>query len=114
MRVHSEQAHADHPVQLARLAVGAGEVDAHLVQDDRGDHQRRGPLVDAAEVPAVSSLVGDVAHRLVRRAGAGLVVERQQDAGDDLDNEEVGGRAAEAEPPALEVVGTGSLVSSRS
>ena len=35
-----QQAHADHPVDLARLAVGAGEVDAHLVQDDRGDHQR--------------------------------------------------------------------------
>ena len=36
--------------------------------------------------------------------GDGLVVERQQDAGDDLDDEEVRGRAAEREPPALQVV----------
>ena len=103
-RAH-EQGHADHPVELARPPVGAGEEDPHLVQHDGGDHQRGAPLVQAAQVPAERGLFGDVAHRLVRRRRRRLIVERQQDAGHDLDDEQIGRRAAEREPPALEVVG---------
>ena len=102
-RAH-QQRHADHPVELARPAVGAGEEHAHLVQDDGGDHQRRAPLVQAAQVPAERRVFGDVAHRLVGRRRRRLVVERQQDAGDDLDDEEIGRRAAEREPPPLQVM----------
>jgi hypothetical protein len=29
-----QQAHADHPVQLARFAIRSGEEDSHLMQDD--------------------------------------------------------------------------------
>ncbi len=99
-----EQRHADHPVQLTRPPVRAGEEHPHLVKDDGGDHQRRAPFVQAAQIPPERGLLGDVAHGLVGRGWRRLVVERQQDAGDDLHDEEVRRRAAEREPPAFQVV----------
>ncbi len=100
-----EEADAHHPVELARLAEGASEEDAHLVEDDGRDHQRGAPLVNAAQIPAEARLVGDVADRLVGGLRRRLVVEREEDACHDLDDEQVGGGAAEREPPALEVIG---------
>ena len=44
-----EQRQPDHPVDVARLAKGPGEEDAHQVHDDRGDEDERRPVVGLAD-----------------------------------------------------------------
>ena len=94
-----QQHHADHPVQLARVLVRAEEEGPAHVQEDQDDHHRRAPLVHAAHELAEEDLVGDVRGRLVGARGVGLVVHRQEDAGDRLREEgEHRGRAERVEP----------------
>ena len=54
-----EQQAADHPVQLARLAERAGEVDPQQVHHHRGDEQHRRPVVHLAHQQAAAHVEGE-------------------------------------------------------
>ncbi len=99
-----QQTHPDHPVDVARFAVGSREVDSHLVQNHGGNHQRGGPFVNASDVPTVVDLFRDALNRLIGCFRGRLIVERQQDACHNLDNKQIGWCAAQAPPPAAEVI----------
>ena len=53
------------PVDLAGPAERAGEEDAHEVDDDGGDEQQRGPVVDLAHHQAGPHVEAEVERRLV-------------------------------------------------
>ena len=90
-----EQEHADEPVQLPRVLVGAEEEDAPHVQEHQDDEARGAPAVHAAHEPAGPEIVGDVLDRGVGLVGGRLVVHRQDHAGRRLDDE--GGQRRRAE-----------------
>ena len=76
-RAQEQQDAADDPVELARLAVGAGEGDAEQVHHHRGDEDRRRPVVHLAHQQAAAHVEGDVqrrGHRLRHADAAQLVV----------------------------------------
>jgi len=52
---HRQQADADEPVDLTRLAERAGEEDAEHVHRRRGDEQHGGPVVDLAHEQAATT-----------------------------------------------------------
>ena len=58
-----EQQEADDPVELARLAEGAGEEHAQHVQADRGHEQQRRPVVDLPHEQAAADVEADVERR---------------------------------------------------
>ena len=122
-RHRQDQQHdADHPVELARVLVGAEEEGAAHVQEDQDHHQARAPLVHAVDEGAERDLVVDVGDRGVGLGGRRRVEHRQEDAGDRLDDEgEEGGGAERVEPvgpfrhlavehPGEEAAGAGALV----
>ena len=86
---------ADEPVELARLAVRGGVERPRHVQDHGDDHHVGRPAVNVAheasgrhdEVNVLDRLIGDVRIR--------LVIEHQQDAGDQRDQERRGRHDAE-------------------
>ena len=95
-----QQHHADHPVQLARVLVGAEEERAAHVQEHEDHHHARAPLVHAADELAEEHVVGHVANRFVRAAGGiRAVVHRQENAGDGLREEGEHRRGAERVEP---------------
>ena len=61
-----QQQHADHPVGLARLAEGTGEVGAEHVHDHRGHEQQRRPVVDLADEQPAADVEGDLQRALER------------------------------------------------
>ncbi len=100
---HQQQA-ADHPVDLARLAEGAGEEHAHHVHEHRRDEEVRRPVVHLPQQQAAAHVEGDVQRRGVRLrhldaaqlvvgavvghvGHAGVEPQRQEDAGDQQDHE---------------------------
>ena len=95
-----QQHDADHPVELARVLVGAEEERAPHVQEHEDHHHARAPLVHAADELAEEHVVGDVADRFVGPArGVGAVVHRQEHPRDGLGEErEHRGRAERVEP----------------
>lgn len=61
-----EQQEADDPVELARLAEGAGEEDAQHVQADRGHEQQCRPVMHLAHEQAAPDLERDIEGGVVR------------------------------------------------
>ena len=96
---HREQEHADDPVQLARVLVGAEEEDPRHVEEHQDDEDAGAPLVHAANEPAEREVVGDELDRLVSRFGIRLVVHGEHDARDRLDEEGRQRRRAERVEP---------------
>ncbi len=105
-----EQGHAGEPVQLARRLVGAGEEHAQHVHEHQQDHAAGGPVVDGADPPAELDVGADVDHALVGGVRRGLVVHREQDAGDGEDEEEHEGDPAEAVDVVGRVLGDDAVV----
>ena len=91
-----QQHHADHPVELARLLVGAGVEHAHEMQRDDEHHEVRRPAVHVPDQLPEAHAGLQVLHVAVRRADRRRVHEHQVDAGDEQDAEEH--RRDEAEP----------------
>ena len=85
---HQQQQHAQHPVELARLLVGAGEEDAAHVQEDHRHHAVRRPAMHVAQKGAEGHRAAQVEHAVVRLGGGGHVVEHQQNARHDEDDEQ--------------------------
>ena len=96
---HREQQHADDPVQLTRVLVGAEEEHAPHVHEHQDDEDRRAPLVHAAHEPARPHVVRDVLDRRVRLLRIRLVVHREDHAGQRLHEERGEGRRAERREP---------------
>ena len=63
-RAQDQQQAADHPVELAGLAVGAGEEDAQQVDHHRGDEEHGRPVVHLAHQQATADVEGDVEQPL--------------------------------------------------
>jgi hypothetical protein len=82
-----EQEHADDPVQLARILVGAEQEDARHVEEHQDDEDAGAPAVHAADEPAEGHVVRDVLDRLVGRVRVGLVEHREDHPRDGLDEE---------------------------
>ena len=103
-RGEEEQGDAGEPADFARLAVGLHEVDGEHVDEDGEDEEVGAPGVGGADEPAEVHDVGDLADAL-EGLGAGAVVDQQQDAGEDLDEEEEERDAAPVVPEGLGVDG---------
>ena len=99
-QAHEEEAHADQPVQLTRVLERAEEQHAQQVQHQQQDESAGRPMVQPADEPAEQHLVGDVQDALVRLVGGRYVVQRQREAGHDLDDQSEHSRAAEDVEPA--------------
>ncbi len=98
-----EDAAAEQPDQLARLAVAAVEQAAEHVQVDDDEERRRARRVHVADEPAPRHVAHDVLDRLERLGGVGLVVHRQEDAGEDLHHQHEQRQRAE-DVPEVEVL----------
>ena len=113
-----QQREPDRPVELARLAEGAGEEDARHVHDDRADEDVAGPVVHLAHQQSAAHREGEVDRRVEglgdllaveRQVGAvvdtsaelGHEVERQEDTRDQQDDEGVERDLAEHEGPVV-------------
>lgn len=94
---------AEDPHQLARLAVRPVEQPAEHVQVDDHEEHRRARGVHVADQPAPRHLAHDVLDRRERERRVGLVVHRQEDAGDDLVDQHQQREGAE-EVPEVEVL----------
>ncbi|KAG1250878.1 hypothetical protein G6F68_012565 [Rhizopus microsporus] len=81
---HQVDQHAEDPHQLARLLVAAVQQAAEHVQVDHDEEQRGPGGVHVADQPAPLHVTHDVFDGTERLGGVGLVVHRQEDAGDDL------------------------------
>ena len=78
----------------------AEQEDARHVEEHQDDEDARAPAVHAADEPAEREIVRDELDRLVGLVRVGLVVEREHDAGDRLDEEGGQRRRAERVEPA--------------
>src|ERR1022692_309273 len=113
-----QQHEPDQPVDLAGLAVGAGEEEPQHVREDRRHEQVRCPVVDLAHQQAAADVEADVERRGVSLAHpyavqmrvravvddpghARLEEERQERAGEQQDDEAVEGDLAEQERPVV-------------
>ena len=86
--------HAEDPHQLARILVRAVHQAAEHVQVDDDEERRRAGRVHVADQPAPLDVAHDVLDRRERVRGRGLVVHRQEDAGDDLQHQHDRARAS--------------------
>ena len=113
-----EQDEADHPVELAGLAEGAGEEDAQHVHADAGDEHERGPVVDLTHEQTTADVErqaqggiqrcrhldaaeGQEGARVVRFDHGCLKEERQERAGQQHGHEAPQGDLAEHERPVV-------------
>ena len=113
-----QQQRADDPVELTRLAVGAGEVDAQQVDHHRGDEGHRGPVVHLPHEQSTAHVEGDVdrrGHRVGHQHAAQRVVgavvddlgharvvpECEEHAGQEQDHEAPQGDLAQHEGPVV-------------
>jgi hypothetical protein len=100
-KAHHQQQHhqPDDPVQLPRRPVGAPHQHLHQVQHRHHD-QRRGPeAVHAAHEPACRQLVLDEGHRRPGGLHRRGVIERQEHAGDHLQQHQERGHGSEGVEP---------------
>jgi hypothetical protein len=95
-----QEQHADDPVQLARVLVGAEEEDPRHVEEHQDDEDAGAPLVHAADEPPERDVVRDPLDRLVCRIRMRFVVKGEDDACSRLDEERRQRRRAEGMPPA--------------
>ena len=99
-----KQADADDPGEFAGKFVGAEEEDLHHVDEHDGDHEVGTPAVQRAQIPAERDVVVQNAEAGPGFVGRRAVDEREQDAGDDLQQQQDGCSAAEDIPPACVVL----------
>ena len=107
---HQEDADAEQPGQLTRLAVRTVDQATEHVQIDHDEEGRGTGRVHVADQPATRDVAHDVFDRSEGDRHTGgvqrsirLVVHDQEDAGDDLDNQNKQGQRAE-EIPEVEVL----------
>ncbi len=86
---HEQQKNADDPGEFARKLVSAEKKDLHHVDEDNGDHEVGAPSVQRADEPAESDVVIEGLQAAPRFAGGGHVNQREQNAGDDLQQKTV-------------------------
>ena len=94
---------ADDPQQLARFAVAAVKQRPEHVQVHDDEERRCARRVCVADEPAARDVAHDVFDRLERLGRVGLVVHRQENAGDDLHHEHDQRQRAE-EVPEVEIL----------
>ena len=94
-----QQHHADHPVELARVLVGAEEEGPAHVEEDQDHHHAGAPFVHPVHQLAEGDVFVDVGDRPVGLGRRGDVEHRQEDPGDGLDDEREEGRRAERVEP---------------
>ena len=94
-----QQHDADHPVELARVLVGAEDEGARHVEPDQDDHHAGAPLVHAAHELAEEDVVRQVGDRRVGLGRGRRVVHRQEDAGHRLHGEREQRRRAQRVEP---------------
>ena len=82
------------PVELARPAVRTVEGRLHQVRREQDDHRLGAEVVESADQPASADTVAQVGCAGPRGGGAGRIGAHQEPAGDGLDDERVGERAA--------------------
>ncbi len=90
---------AEEPDQLTRLPVAAVHQAAEHVQIDDDEEGRRTRRVHVADQPAPGHVAHDVLDRAEGERRVGLVVHRQEDAGDDLHHQHQHRERAEDVPP---------------
>ena len=93
---------AEDPVDLTRLAEGAGEEHAGHVHEDRDDEDQGGPVVDLPDEQAAADVEGDperravgVGHRHALQRDVGAVVDDLGGARDEPEREEGAGQQAD-------------------
>ena len=92
-----QQHHADDPVELTRLLVGARVEDAHHVQPHHQHHEVRSPTVHVSDQLPEADAGLQMLHVAVRRAHRRCVHEHQVHAGNEQYPEEHHGDEPEAE-----------------
>ncbi len=97
---HEKKKHADDPGEFAGKFVGAEQKNLNHVDQNDGDHEVGAPAVERANVPAEGDGVIEGLQAVPGFSGGGNVDEGEQDAGDDLQNEDGKGGAAENVEPA--------------
>ena len=95
-----QQEHAREPVQFAGILVRPVQEDLRHMHHHHDDHRRSGPVVQRTQEPTERLLIIQVDQALISLVGRRHVHERQTDSGQDLDQEQSHGRAAEDVPPA--------------
>ena len=90
--------HAEDPDEFARLLVRTVQQRAEHVQVDHDEEHRRAGGVDVADQPAAGDVPHDVLDRAEREVRVGLVVHREEDAGNDLDDQHQHRHGAEVVP----------------
>jgi hypothetical protein len=94
-----QQTYADQPGQLTGIFEGGGHEDPQQVDEDQDHHQRCTPMVDAADEPAKGDAIHDVGDTVVGVIRRGGIVNRQEDAGRSLQQEQKQAGRAERIPP---------------
>ena len=99
-RQHQEEEHhAADPVELARLLVAGGDEGAQCVHADEQHQDVGAPEMDATD-PVTEEVVGaQVQQAAVGVGDRGDVVEEQEDAGEELDDDHDQGRTAQGVGP---------------
>ena len=90
-----EQDDADDPVELAWSAVGSAIEDFEHVREDEEDHGLCGPAVEVAQEESGGDDKLQVLHVGVGLGHGGVVVEHEQDAGNDEDEKGAQGKGSE-------------------
>ncbi len=92
---HRQQEHTHRPGDLARRFISALEKDAQQMEHAENDHQVGTPGVDAADKPAKVHFIHNEQDTVVGCIWGRLVVEREQNTGNDLDHEEKEGDSSQ-------------------
>ena len=90
-----QQGDAGEPRQFSRPPIRPHDVRRQQVQKEHSDQQVGAPGVNRAKEPAEVNFRHNRPHALEGVVGRGLVKQRQEDAGDDLDGEKEQGHSAE-------------------
>jgi len=94
-----QQADADQPGQFTRVLVRGSDKDTQQMEEDHDHHERRTPVMDAADQPAEGHVVHDVGDAVVGVIGRGGVINRQENSRCALQNEQEQAGRAERVPP---------------
>src|SRR5205823_2966089 len=98
-----EQEDTAEPGDLARRVICAQKENAEQVNEQRRNHQIRGPAMNRANQPAEFYFGDNELDALEGVLGAGTIIEKKQDSGCDLDGEEKERHPAKVVPDRLAV-----------
>ena len=106
---HQQKKDADDPGEFAGKFVGAKKEDLHHVDEHDGDHEVGAPAVEGANEPAEGDVVIKDLQAVPGFGGGRNVDKREQNAGDDLQDKNGEGGAAENVAPTGGVARDGML-----